>query len=223
VKRALLSCDFFDDGANHHHERLPIMAANSYYDTSYGQQQQSRNDAPLPPLPSNHTQHSVSPVSSPFDEQRPNMNATHSSGALGGYPIDTSYSNTSYQPPTQYNSTTHINDPSARQSDPFTDQNAIPLQSHQPKAHDGSSPTQYHGGPDPEYYGMGVQPARERRKKKKGWLSGRVTWVCYLLTIVQIGVFVGELVKNGMSLLLRINHQPRMEDERVSCRANYIP
>jgi membrane associated rhomboid family serine protease len=168
------------------------MAANDYYGNTHGQSN-DRNDAPLPPVPSNHTQHSVSPVSSPF-EDRPYPTQTASSGALGGYPIDTSYSNTSYQPPTQYSSTAHINDPYARQPDPFADQNAIPLQN-QPKM-DGSSPTRYNG--DPEYYGMGVEPKRRKSKKKKGWFSGRVTWVVYILTAVQVGVFVGELIKNGI-------------------------
>ncbi|CAN9160948.1 unnamed protein product [Alternaria alternata] len=169
------------------------MAANDYYGNSHPGQSNDRNDAPLPPVPGNHTQHSVSPVSSPFDD-RPYPTHTASSGALGGYPIDTSYSNTSYQPPTQYSSTAHINDPYARQPDPFADQNAIPLQT-QPKM-DGSSPTRYNG--DPEYYGMGVEPKRRKSKKKKGWFSGRVTWVVYLLTAVQVGVFVGELIKNGI-------------------------
>jgi membrane associated rhomboid family serine protease len=61
---------------------------------------------------------------------------------------------------------------------------------------DGSSPTRYNG--DPEYYGMGVEPKRRKSKKKKGWFSGRVTWVVYILTAVQVGVFVGELIKNGI-------------------------
>jgi len=59
-----------------------------------------------------------------------------------------------------------------------------------------TSPTRYNG--DPEYYGMGVEPKRRKSKKKKGWFSGRVTWVVYLLTAVQVGVFVGELIKNGI-------------------------
>ncbi|KAI4688140.1 uncharacterized protein J4E84_005068 [Alternaria hordeiaustralica] len=168
------------------------MAANDYYGNTQGQSH-DRNDGPLPPIPSNHTQHSISPVSTPFGD-RPYPTQTASSGALGGYPIDTSYSNTSYQPPTQYSSTAHINDPYARQPDPFADQNAIPLQN-QPKM-DGSSPTRYNG--DPEYYGMGVEPRRRKSKKKKGMFSGRVTWVVYILTAVQVGVFVGELIKNGM-------------------------
>ncbi|KAH7385908.1 rhomboid family-domain-containing protein [Pyrenochaeta sp. MPI-SDFR-AT-0127] len=158
------------------------MAANDYYNTSYGQQP-SRTDAPLPAVP-NHPQHPVSPVSSPFNDDH----TYHSSGAQGGYP-DTSYSN--------FNSTSNLNtgqgryDTPGHHSDPFADQNAIPLQS-QPKM-DNGSPTQYNA--DPERFGAGVE---KRRKKKKGWFSGRVTWVVYILTTVQIGVFVGELIKNGI-------------------------
>ncbi|KAF1945914.1 rhomboid-domain-containing protein [Clathrospora elynae] len=165
------------------------MAANDYYTTSYGQPQ-PKNDASLPSIPGNNIQHSVSPISSSPVGDRPYPIPTHSSGALGGYPMDTSYSNTSYQPPTQYSSTAHLNHPPSH--DPFADQNAIPLQSQQPKIGDR------HDG-DPEMYGMGVEPARRgKRRKKEGWFSGRVTWVVYILTTVQIGVFVGELIKNGM-------------------------
>lgn len=161
------------------------MAANDYYNTSYPPtgQQHSKTDNALPPIPSNQTQHSVSPISSPFDDNTyppypsKQQSNTHVSGGQAGYP-DTSYSN-AYTPPAQYNS-----------HDPFTDQNAIPLQS-QTKLDDGS-PTRYNS--DPERFGPGV----EKRRKKKGWFSGRVTWVVYILTVAQIGVFVGELIKNGM-------------------------
>lgn len=34
---------------------------------------------------------------------------------------------------------------------------------------------------------------------KKGWLSGKVCWVVYIITTVQIGVFIGEIVKNCTS------------------------
>lgn len=174
------------------------MAANDYYDSSHPPTGQShrQNDAPLPAIPSNQTQHSVSPISaSPFDDRQYAQNS--SSGALGGFPD--SYSNTEYNPHSQYNSTSHLNngpdryDAPGRHPDPFTDQNAIPLQ-HQPKM-EGGSPTRYNE--DPERYGLGVEPARKH--KKKGMFSGKVTWVVYILTTVQIGVFVGELIKNGMS------------------------
>ncbi|KAI8943102.1 hypothetical protein NX059_001132 [Plenodomus lindquistii] len=177
------------------------MASNDYYNSHPATgQPHSKNDAPLPPLPGNQTQHSVSPVSaSPFDD-RPYPQHS-SSGALGGYPD--SYSNTEYNPHAQYDSTSHLHDGQGRYDspgpgrhpDPFADQNAIPLQ-HQPKM-DGHDDPQYNQ--DPERYGLGVEPARKhRKKKKKGWFSGRVTWVVYILTTVQIGVFVGELIKNGI-------------------------
>jgi len=163
------------------------MAANDYYHTTG--QSYTRNDVPFPPAPSERTQHSVSPVSaSPFDD-RPYL-PDSSSGALGGHPDH--YANTEYISPAQSNSDPHMSN--GRHPDPFTDQNAIPLQ-HQTKA-GAHHPTQY--DEDPEIYGLGVEPARKHRKKRKeGWLSGRVTWVVYILTTVQIAVFVGELIKNG--------------------------
>ncbi|KAF1918525.1 rhomboid family-domain-containing protein [Ampelomyces quisqualis] len=129
-----------------------------------------------------HTSHPPTgqPHGSPFDDDNSYHPAPNSSGALGGYPAQ----NTSY----------------SSQQDPFTDHNAIPLHS-QPKyeAHqlDDGSPAPYTA--DPEAH---ARPSRKRSKRKKqkkgGWFGGRITWVVYTLTAVQIGVFVGELIKNGM-------------------------
>jgi membrane associated rhomboid family serine protease len=50
---------------------------------------------------------------------------------------------------------------------------------------------------DPE----GRPPGMDKGKKKKGmkgYVSGRVTWVVFFLTTVQVAVFIGELIKNGM-------------------------
>jgi membrane associated rhomboid family serine protease len=191
------------------------MAATDYYASSHPPTGQPAHDTttptptntapspydnPLPALPGQHQQHhqpppaaypAVSPVASPFDDQayppyQSNSN-THSSGALGGYP-DSSYHGAN----TQYGGhNSNYGTPPPGQPDPFTDQNAIPMQTH-PKM-DGSPP-RYHTDPE----GMYPQPEKRRRKKKKGWFSGRVTWVVYTLTLVQIGVFVGELIKNGI-------------------------
>lgn len=165
------------------------MAANDYFNnTSYssaGHQQPGKTDSPISRIDTH--------PSSPFDDPY-RLNTTQSSGAVSGY-------DTSYHPASQYNSTSHLNDrydsPSGggRHPDPFADQNAIQMQN-QAKM-DGGSPTRYNA--DPEFYGDGVEPARNKRaKKKEGWFSGRITWVVYILTIVQIGVFVGELIKMGM-------------------------
>lgn len=38
---------------------------------------------------------------------------------------------------------------------------------------------------------------RSRRNKKKGgWFSGRVPWFVYFISLVQISVFIGEIIKN---------------------------
>jgi hypothetical protein len=51
---------------------------------------------------------------------------------------------------------------------------------------------------DPE-----ARPRRKRRKipEKKGFFSGKVPWVVYGLTLIQLSVFIAELVKNGMFML----------------------
>lgn len=164
------------------------MAANDFYHPSAGQYH-TRPDASQP---DHHSGYSVSPVASPFDDHY-SYSATHSSGALGGFP-DHSLSNVN----TAYDSTAHLTDqhnmgyPADRQQDIFGDQNAIPLQnqSKTPRV----NPQRYNS--DIEQFGDGVE---KRKKKKKGWFKGKVPWVVYLLTTIQVGVFIGELVKNGTS------------------------
>ncbi|KAI9827343.1 MAG: hypothetical protein M1819_006985 [Sarea resinae] len=36
------------------------------------------------------------------------------------------------------------------------------------------------------------------RNRRGGFFSGKITWVCYVLTVVQIAVFIGEIVKNAV-------------------------
>jgi hypothetical protein len=169
------------------------MAANDYYNTSYAPQPGRTNDA-LPPLPGNQSHGNPSQNSvSPFDDHT-YYNTPNSSGALGGYP--------------SHNNLSHTNTGYSGQQDPFTDSNAIPLHA-QPKMHssdqakyDDGSPTRYNADPE----GFAERPRRKRsskKKKKEGWFSGRITWVVYILTTVQVGVFVGELIKNGTSTTLR--------------------
>lgn len=177
------------------------MAANDYYNTSFSphgassQQQQHHHspthaDSPLPPVPTNHSAQSISPVNSPFDDSHrydypSTTNLTHAQSTSSSAYADTAYHGA--QSPHGYNSRY---DPPANHSDPFADQNAIPLQN-QGKMGGGHATTGVYGA-DPE----GRYPP-EKRRKKKGWFSGRVTWVVYFLTTVQIAVFIGEIIKNG--------------------------
>jgi hypothetical protein len=45
---------------------------------------------------------------------------------------------------------------------------------------------------DPSF-GLVPQPTPMR---KKGWLSGKIPWVVYIVSTVQIAVFIGEIIKN---------------------------
>lgn len=39
-------------------------------------------------------------------------------------------------------------------------------------------------------------PRSRRSKRKRGFFSGRVPWFVYLFTLIQISVFIGEIIKN---------------------------
>lgn len=40
-------------------------------------------------------------------------------------------------------------------------------------------------------------PLQDRPRGRKGWFSGKIPWVVYVVTVVQIAVFIAEIVKNG--------------------------
>lgn len=169
------------------------MAANDYYNTSYsasGALPPTHSDSSLPPLPGSHSQphsqHSISPVTSPFDDSnRYDYSSTthlaHANASSSSAYTDTSYGyHNRYDPPVNH------------QSDPFGDHSAIPLENQGGKMGEGAASSAVYGA-DPERKYTGG-----RRRQKKGWFSGRVTWMVYLLTTIQIAVFVGEIVKNGV-------------------------
>ena len=170
--------------------QLPKMAANEYYSSSFPSR---REDAPLPPVPSsspgprpaNSTPGvNVSPATSPFDDH------AYPEYPAASKPTQQNFGDTGY-----YGASGRTQNP--HNSDPFIDQNAIPLQpqSYNPKME--GSPTRYNADPEGRYPLNGGGTMGQRRKKK-GWFSGKVTWVCYILTTVQVAVFIGELIKNGI-------------------------
>lgn len=145
---------------------------------------------------------SISPVTSPFDDSnRYQTHPDHSSTAHLTHTqtgASSAYSDTAYHGPDPYSNQAHPynqrydSPPAAGQSDPFADQNAIPLQQQGKMGSSHAPPGVYQIDPE-------GRPREKRRKKKEGWFSGRITWVVYILTAVQIGVFVGEIIKNGMT------------------------
>ncbi|KAF2015048.1 rhomboid-domain-containing protein [Aaosphaeria arxii CBS 175.79] len=199
------------------------MAANAYYNssntfspnaTSHQQSGTIGGASPPPPAPPDKSTHSISPVTSPFDDPNnrynyPSESQQHlvSGGAAPagyqGYNDDTTYHGAGapsrYDPPAQY----------GQSHDPFADQNAIQLQN-QGKMGEHSNPY----GADPEnhiYTGPpngGGYPDK-RRRKKKPFLKRKITWVVYILTAVQIGVFVGELIRNAILTKTPIQLKPQ--------------
>lgn len=90
-------------------------------------------------------------------------------------------------------------------NDPFNDSNAIPLQNQgkdQQKyggAYGMASPTQGMGYA--EQYGSQPPPGGgergSRRHAKQGWFKGKITWAVYVLFLVQVAVFIAEIVRNA--------------------------
>lgn len=78
----------------------------------------------------------------------------------------------------------------------------IPLNEHEQGHYANGPPPEWmrqptHYPPSPEMMEVPIDP-EGKRKKKKGFFKKTLPWVTYLLTIVQIVVFIVELVKNGM-------------------------
>ncbi|KAK3114394.1 hypothetical protein LTR53_007361 [Teratosphaeriaceae sp. CCFEE 6253] len=148
------------------------MASHDFYDTAYHQKPapyhdplyDSRNEAPLPPLPTN----------APYGE---------------------------YAHPYPHHAPTHSRPHD--HADPYDDENAVQLNSR--NKHNSTntiSPILPHQIEDP--FVRDADPRKKRRRKDTsrqeddGWFRGRITWVVFTLTIVQLAVFIAQLVKNGI-------------------------
>ncbi|KZZ97551.1 DHHC zinc finger membrane protein [Moelleriella libera RCEF 2490] len=162
-----------------------------------------------------HQQHPQQPESSPFDSVFDDRYVTQSSSSLprsGHYP-DTSY---------------HGQGGSGVRNAP----NDIPLQDRVGKNDEVTD--HIYDAPDNGAAGRG------RRSQKKGIRVGelgmfgsnrkRIPWVCYIFTVVQVGVFVGEVIKNGMLTGSPIMIKPRVNpmigpstQVLINMGARYVP
>lgn len=94
------------------------------------------------------------------------------------------------------------------QSDPFDDDDAVPLRNYRPKH---ASQTSVVPIETPEYNDPFVKDAKRqgRRRSRRdiplqsGWFKGQITWVCFILSIIQIAVFIAELARNGKQDMLQ--------------------
>lgn len=166
------------------------MAANDYYDTP-SDPSRKRIDGPLPPVPypyssytSNLQQHQASSIGPPYEDPSyrpygrpfsPNLTSDHTDYNVGGG--------------------RHEFEPS-----PYSDN--IPLR---PQLRKSSSdllnnhrrPSDAEGARPPREMRKKSRTGATRRKEKKGLWSGRIPFVVYFFTLVQVIVFIAELVKSG--------------------------
>lgn len=169
------------------------MAANDYYNhSSLGQGgRRYDHDAPLPPLPSSTPLYQTTKPAagetsppSPFDDPAYPPYPQHSQASFGS---DSGYYGAGLGE--------RVQDSSAYADD-------RPLRPHRQK----QNAEEWTGQNQQEYrlddVGESVEPGKGRRgsrswkKRSTGFFGGKIPWVVYVLTLVQAGVFIGELVKN---------------------------
>lgn len=81
----------------------------------------------------------------------------------------------------------------------FSDMDSVPLQPYHLREHDPSSHIDTPGD------GVNSNRTRHRsgRKRKERFLSWNTPWIVYILTIIQVAIFVAELIKNT-----KLTHSP---------------
>lgn len=158
------------------------MAANDYYDSHSIHSIQRRPEAPLPPLPpstsDNISQHesTISPVTSPFDDRHriyeghSEQNFGSHQGYHGGFGEDHD-----------------------REQNPYSDD--IPLSAKGNSDRFAPDHLRYDSGG--AYNNPDQSPALNRTQRTRAIFSGKIPWVVYLLTTIQVVVFIVEIVRNG--------------------------
>jgi hypothetical protein len=142
----------------------------------------------------------------------PRPNQQNSNAALPPLPPDpyTTYSSHPAQPSAPYMSSPSFEDSSYR---PYADQSQQSLPSpyyasggggreHEQAAYSDNIPLRHNpskgDSDDPAIIDRPPQNAA-RRRRKQGFFGGKIPWVVYTFTLIQICVFIAELAKNGKS------------------------
>ncbi|KAL8999829.1 MAG: hypothetical protein Q9169_001369 [Polycauliona sp. 2 TL-2023] len=169
------------------------MAANDYYNTSDPPQtHKRRSDAPLPPVPDYELPHklnqkpsSPSPFTTPFDDPTYRPYGQESQHSLSS---EHAYYGAGGAPPKPY-------DPSPYSED-------IPLQNHPSKQHPAPFAYDHHRQDNEAAYAARIEgqqrAGHDRRRQKKGWFSGKIPWVVYTFTVIQVVVFIAEIARNAV-------------------------
>ncbi|MCJ1376946.1 hypothetical protein MMC17_000036 [Xylographa soralifera] len=162
------------------------MATKAFYNTA---PQKRSSEAKLPPLPIPSSSYSAYRPQSVSHSESPSTPNFEKKGPF--YRIQTQDSNDSES--RLFNLGNDQNNDSGR----FADN--IPLRpQHEQISSDGELPQKA----DPDLDKSLPIPVSHRRKRrrepqKKGFFRGRVPWVVYIFTLIQLTVFIVEMVKNG--------------------------
>jgi membrane associated rhomboid family serine protease len=113
----------------------------------------------------------ANPFNTPFDDDNYSSTYAHSNPSL-------------HQPYQSY----------ANAHDPFSDSNAIPLEPQSQKFMGRETPMV--GMADAEQQFPPNAPKERIPSRRGGWFKGKITWAVYILSTVQIAIFIGELIKN---------------------------
>lgn len=161
------------------------MAANEYYSNNYSQK-------PHPPIP-----HDNDNNGDPWSHQQ----ASSPTATPGGYGHN--YDNGSRYGHYHSNSDNDMGDSRMGHNNDYYSED-IPLK---PNAANNSKPdwaddTRYH----PSSHDLPTEPLnlsdpvrRPSRRRKQGYFAKKIAWVTYITSLVQIVVFIVELVRNGKS------------------------
>jgi hypothetical protein len=179
------------------------------YGSRYGENQQSYDSHPYSSYPESASQATTThePYGSSYDQH-----GEQSEDSFSKHPSRTSYQQSPFKTPfddenaysSRNPSSYTLNRPSSH--DPFADNSAIPLQmrSHPEGDYPPTPPIkdqdQQYGTYPPTY-----PPQTERMPPPEGlrrWFTGpkRIPIACYVLSLVQLIVFIYEIVRNGSSV-----------------------
>ncbi|KAI9845500.1 MAG: hypothetical protein M1837_004839 [Sclerophora amabilis] len=173
------------------------MAANDYYNYTPSPHRPNVDfNAPLPPTPlstnqrpaeSSHNQSSIPVESSPLGDHLYSSNPYHIRDSRQSLASDSPYHGTTTG--------------GAYGQDPYADN--IPLKpqasTFSPQQLDGQNTKPYPTGLEGGVAGSSGVP--NRKKKRRHWLlpsKGPKPWFVYVMTVIQISVFIAEIVKNSV-------------------------
>ncbi|POR37030.1 Rhomboid-like protein, partial [Tolypocladium paradoxum] len=204
----------------------PAMASNDYYDG--GNQRPRAADNTPSPAPYHNAQFAASPRSTPapsYHSAYPAPNPSHTLGPYGApqgqpprtgaSPFDTVFDDHAYpvnSRPYAAGSTGNISQPGLYQDTGYYGQGGAPLSSSGPHVAE-NIPLQDQAAKNTDFNDHiydapdAAQAGRQQTNKGKvrlgelGMIGAdrkRIPWVVYILTIAQVAVFIGEIVKNGI-------------------------